>query len=242
MLLAITAGLAISTVAFAGDVAAPAAPIFPIKAAQPYQFNGSGPFFGIYTEAGGGPVNANVPGVATASLTTTSAAIGATVGYAHKFANGLVGTVEADVCAKNFNGANAGFSLAGPLCMEQRAMIFAPTDQVANAISFLNIPNPFANLANIVVPNGATVKSSYLGFGGGAYWNDMTIAYQGVGANKVWSVNPELVVMKMDLLTTNTMLRTFAKVDLESQTTVFGAHQSAAKTGVGGRAGLGWAF
>lgn len=238
--LLIAAFAAFFSPAFAGDIAAPAPVVKAVP--SPYLFSGSGPFFGIYTEAGGGPVTANIPGVATASLTTTSAALGLTAGYAHKFGNGLLGTVEADVCFKNFNGENAGFSVAGPLCLEQRAMIFAPTDVVMSALSFLTIPNFFANLAAIAVPNGATVKSSYLGVGAGAYWNDMTLAYNGAGANKVWSVNPELVIMKMDLLTTNTMLRTFAKVDLESQTVLFGAKQAIEKHGVGGRAGVSFNF
>lgn len=215
-------------------------PLFVKAAPVAYQFDGT--FFGGYTEAGGGPVVASAPGINPASLTTTSAAIGLTAGYAHRFSNGLVGTIEADVCAKNFNGSNAGFSLSGPLCFEQRAMVFAPTDVVMNALSFLSIPNVFANLAAIMVPSGQTITTSYLGVGAGAYWNDMTVAYNGVGANKVWAVNPELVIMKMDLITNHTMLRSFAKIDLESQTAVFGVNQSTARVGVGGRAGLGFAF
>lgn len=213
-----------------------------IVKATPVVYQLDGAFFGAYTEAGGGPVAASVPGVNSASLTTTSAAIGLTAGYAHRFNNGLVGTIEADICAKNFNGSNAGFSLSGPLCFEQRAMIFAPTDVIMNALSFLSIPNVFANLAAIVVPSGQTIQTSYLGVGAGAYWNDMTVAYNGVGANKVWAVNPELVVMKMDLITNHTMLRSFAKIDLESQTSLFGANQAKTQTGVGGRAGIGIAF
>jgi hypothetical protein len=215
--------------------------------ASPFGFSGSGPFFGIYAEGGGGPVTASVPGVASASLTTTTGAIGLTVGYAHRFANGLLGTVEADACAKNFNGANAGFSAAGPVCLEQRVMLFAPTDAIMNLFSFVNIPNPFNNLTAIVTPPGSTVKNSMLGIGGGAYWNDMTIAYQGVGANKVWSVNPELVIMKQDLITNTSgsfslLARSFLKVDIQSQTMLFGAGQATARNGVGVRLGLGADF
>lgn len=217
----------------------------PIAPTSPYSFNGSGFFVGAYTEYGGSPVTAQVPGVAQASLTSTSAAIGATVGWAHKFNNGLIGTLEADVCAKNFNGSNAGFSLAGPICLEQRGMIFAPTSQILNLFSFLSIPNVFSNLTNIVIPQGAVVTNSYLGVGAGAYWNDMTVAFNGAGAGKVWSVNPELVIMKMDLVTigtTRAMLRSFGKIDLEGQTVLFGANQASSKTGVGGRVGLGFDF
>ncbi len=228
------------SIAFAADLSTKA-PVL----ASPYSFNGSGLFVGAYTEYGGSPVTAQVPGVAQASLTSTSAAIGVTVGYAHRFNNSLIGTIEADICAKNFNGANAGFSLTGPICLEQRAMIFAPTAQILNLFSFLSIPNVFSNLTNIVIPQGAVVTNSYLGFGAGAYWNDMTVAFNGAGSGKVWAVNPELVLMKMDLVTigtTRAMLRSFGKVDLESQTVLFGANQASAKTGVGGRLGLAFDF
>lgn len=239
LLLAAAAAL-ISISAQAADL-----PPFPTKTPpSPYAFATGGPFFGIYTEAGGGPVTANIPGVASASLTTNSAAIGVTVGWSHKFGNGLLGTVEADACAKNFNGANAGFSAAGPACLAQRVMVFAPTDQVLSVLTFTGITNPFANLAAIVAPPGSTVKNSWLGIGAEAYWNDMTIAYLGAGSNKVWSVNPALVLMKQDLISNTSgsvafLGRTFAKVDFESQTALFGANQARARSGVGGRIGIG---
>jgi hypothetical protein len=239
-LILLFAAAVLSAPARAADVAVKAPP-------QPFGFTGSGPFFGIYAEGGGGPVTASVPGIPSASLTTTTGAIGLTVGYAHRFSNGLLGTIESDACAKNFNGSNQGFALAGPVCLEQRAMIFAPTDAIMNLFSFVNIPNPFNNLTAIVTPPGSTVKNSMLGIGGGAYWNDMTIAYQGAGANKVWSVNPELVIMKQDLMTNSTgsfslLARSFLKVDLESQTLLFGARQVTSRNGVGVRLGLGAGF
>lgn len=246
MTLALITGLAVTSAAFAADIPVKATPAA-APAASPFGFSGSGPFFGIYSEGGGGPVTASVPGVASASLTTTTAAVGLTVGYAHKFSNGLLGTIEADACAKNFNGANAGFSLSGPVCLAQRAMIFAPTDAIMNLFSFVNIPNPFSNLAAIVSPPGSVVRNSMLGIGGEAYWNDMTVAYQGAGANKVWAVNPALVIMKQDLVTNSSgsfslLLRSFIKADFESQTVLFGAHQAAARSGVGARLGIGAAF
>ena|ERR1700756_3870148 len=238
LVLAAAAAL-LSTAAIAADL--------PVKAPSipsPYAFAAGGPFFGLFTEAGGGPVTASIPGVATASLTTNSAAIGVTVGWSHKFSNGLLGTIEADACAKNFNGANAGFSAAGPVCLAQRVMVFAPTDQVLSLLTFANVPNIFSNIAAIVAPPGSTVKNSWLGIGGEVYWNDMTIAYQGAGSNKVWSVNPALVLMKQDLISNTSgsvafLGRTFVKVDFESQTVLFGANQARAQSGVGARIGIG---
>ncbi len=243
-LLAAVAAL-LSTAAVAADLPGVITKAPPLP--SPYAFATGGPFFGLYTEGGGGPVTASVPGVAPASLTTTTAAIGVTVGWSHKFSNGLLGTIEADACAKNFNGANAGFSAAGPVCLAQRVMVFAPTDQVLNLLTFANVPNIFGSLANIVAPPGSTVKNSWLGVGFEAYWNDMTIAYQGVGANKVWAVNPALVLMKQDLISNSSgsvafLGRTFLKVDFESQTVLFGAHQATEQKGVGARIGVGADF
>jgi hypothetical protein len=236
----------LGALAFVGAAQAADFPIkaVPLPAASAF---GNGPFFGIYSEGGGGPVTANVPGVASASLTTTTAAVGVTGGYAHRFSNGLLGTIEIDACVKNWNGSNAGFSVAGPACLAQRGMIFAPTDQVLNLFSFANIPNPFNNLTAIVVPPGSTVKNSWLGIGAEAYWNDMTVAYLGAGSNKVWAVNPALVLMKQDLISNSSgsltlLARTFLKVDFESQTVLFGAHQSKAQSGVGARLGFGAAL
>src|ERR1700719_1052940 len=63
----------------AADIAVKAPSSF-LSSVYPYQ--SSGLFFGIYTEGGGGSVAATVPGVGPASLTTTSGALGGTIGYA----------------------------------------------------------------------------------------------------------------------------------------------------------------
>jgi hypothetical protein len=245
-ILALAAASLLSGQAWGADLAVKAPPF------QTYAYNGSGFFAGIYSEGGGGPVTATVPGVNSASLTTTTAAIGATVGYAFKGAanSPFTYTVEGDVCAKNFNGANAGFSLTGPLCAEARVMVFAPSTLVQQALSFLTLPNLFGNLASIVVPQGpagspvVTVTNSQWGIGGGAYFNDMTVAFNGVGAGKVWSVNPEAVFMIQDTLSNKAILRSFLKIDFESQTLLFGAGPNAtvATKGIGARAGLSYLF
>ena len=218
-----------------------AADNFPTKAtAAPAWLPTSGFYAGLYTEGGGGPVTATVPGVNPASLTTTTAAIGAAVGYAFKSTptSPFTYQVEADVCAKNFNGQNAGFAVASPLCLEQSFMVFAPASYIMTAINFLNLPNPFGQLAAIVVPPGQTVTSTQLGIGGGAYWNDMTVAFLGVGSNKVWSVNPELKIAIQDTLSNKVVLQSFLKIDFESETILFGTHATSAQKGVGARAGL----
>jgi hypothetical protein len=240
MMLAAIAALAVA-------VSAPArASDLPVKAlpavAPSYSFNNSGFFVGLFTEGGGSSVSANVPGVASASLTTTTAAFGVTAGYAKKFGNNLTGTIEADSSFTNFNGNNAGFALSGPLSFEQRAMVFMPLTTLTNAFSFLNIQNPFGNLAQITVPAGFTVTNTQFGFGAGVYEKDMTLAYQGVGSNKVWRVDPEIVAMLQDTLSNGTVLRTFVKTDFPDKGAVFGAKGSSATLAPGVRAGIGFMF
>jgi len=211
-------------------------------AAAPYAFNNSNFFGGIYTEGGGGSVSANVPGVASASLTTTTAAIGLTAGYVYHPRSGpFLYTLESDVAATNYNGNNAGFALSGPLSFEQRAMVFAPSKTFTDALSFLSLPNLFGNLAPIN-PGNATVTSSLWGFGAGAYWKDMTLAYQGAGSNKVWSVAPEIVAMIQDTLSNGAVVRTFLKTSFPDKGAIFGARGSSAVRGPEIRAGLGVEF
>jgi hypothetical protein len=232
------AALLLASPAMAADLPVKA----PVAAATPYSFSNGGFFVGLYTEGGGSSVSATVPGVATASLTTTTAAFGVTVGYAKRFNANFTGTIEADACATNFNGNNAGFALSGPLCFEQRAMIFVPLTLITNALSFLNVQNPFGNLAQITVPAGFTVTNTQFGFGAGAYEKDVTLAYLGVGSNKVWAVDPEIVAMLQDTLSNGTVLRTFVKTDFPDKGTIFGAKGSTATMSPGVRAGLSFLF
>ena len=92
-----------------------------------YPYGGSGVYFGIYTEGGGGAVNATVPGVGSASLTTNSADVGGSVGYAwaNKSGNVFV-AIEAMFGWTNFNGSQQGFGLSGPASFEQRFLIGTP--------------------------------------------------------------------------------------------------------------------
>src|SRR6266481_4802849 len=116
MLLAFMAGLGMISAAIGADL--------PVKApAQPawlagYPYGSSGPYVGLLTEAGAGPVVASVPlaGVNPASLTTTTAGIGMNFGYAWGSKGSMFAyAIEGKVTANNFNGQNAGFSAAGPV-------------------------------------------------------------------------------------------------------------------------------
>src|SRR5882762_1361555 len=98
-----------------------------------YPYQSSGLFFGLYTDGTGGSVAATVPGVGAASLTTTTAAIGGTIGWAFGQKGSPVSyTIESDFGVTNFNGNNAGLSLQGPLVFEQRFTVFTPFSNLAN--------------------------------------------------------------------------------------------------------------
>jgi hypothetical protein len=209
----------------------------PVKAPVPasawlngYPYGSSGLYVGLYTEGGGGSVTASVPGIASASLTTTTASIGATVGYAWGSKNSpFAYAIEGSACATNFNGANQGFALAGPLCFEQMGFIWMPVSLIQSTFSLLNIPNPFSSIAPFPVnPTGITASNIQAGFGAGAIERDMTIAYLGVGSNKVWAVAPQIEFALMEQLSNGSALQEYVKVRLQAKEILFGATQSAA--------------
>jgi hypothetical protein len=158
-------------------------------------------------------------------------------------------SVEGDVCAQNFNGNNAGFSVQGPLCFEARFMVWAPWQQIISAISaVIPIPNPFASVSAFpIMTNGVSpVGATLAGLGGGIYGKDISTAFQGVQAGKVVRVDPEIVAMLVQPLSNGGAIREFVKTDFNSQSQIIGSvpkGQTLATLGaIGVRAGVGYAF
>jgi hypothetical protein len=182
----------------------------------------NGMIVGLYTEGGGSSVTATAPGVPPASLTTTTAAIGLTLGYMWTPRGGPVSmSIEGDVCGQNFNGNNAGFSVSGPLCFEQRFMVFAPWQNLLAALP--SFPNPFNAISAFNFPNGLTpVGNAIAGIGGGFYERDISTAFAGVQSGKVWRVDPEIVFMNVQPLSNGTALRGGVKIDFPGQGKIFG--------------------
>ena len=240
--------------AVASDVLALTAPTtttaFPVKEAAPstwlngYPYGSSGVIVGLYTGVGGGPVVASVPGVAPASLTTTTAEIGGAVGYAWGNKNSqLAYSLEAKIGATNFNGANQGFSVSGPLSLEQTAYVWMPVSLIQNTLSLLNIPNPFSNIAPFPAnPAGITATNVQAGFGAGARWDDMTIAFQGVGSNKVWAVAPKIEFDLMEQMSNASAVREFTEISFPTKGYVFGAKPTSATQSTKYLAGVGVYF
>lgn len=177
-----------------------------------YPYQSSGIFFGAYVAGASGSVTANVPGVASASLTTTTAEIGGTVGWAwgQKGSN-IAYTIEGDFGMTNFNGNNAGLSLQGPLSFEQGITVWTPLNNLINFLpgnlqSFFGTVPPFAALAP-----GVTASNLQSGIGAFIKEKDISTAFAGVATNKIWRVYPAVRLTAMEQLSNGTALYAYAE-------------------------------
>jgi hypothetical protein len=207
--------------ALAADLAvkAPATPVF-----TGYPFGTSGFYAGIFTEAGGGPVVASVPGVNSASLTTTTAGIGMNAGYAWGSKTSMFAyAIEGKVSATNFNGANAGFSVSGPVSFEGTGLIWTPVSTIQNALGLLSLPNPFNSVAPFpLLPVGVTASNVQAGFGAGFRADDVTVAFLGAGSNKVWSFSPKIEFDLMEQLSNGSAVREYVETVFQNKGVTFG--------------------
>ena len=216
--------------AMAADIATKA-PAVPFLTGYPY--GSSGVILGLFTEAGAGPVNASVAGVNSASLTTTTAGIGVAAGYVWgSKASSFAYSIEGKLSANNFNGENQGFSVSGPVSAEGTAYVWMPVSLIQNAFGLLNIPNPFSTIAPFPAnPAGITASNLQAGFGAGFRADDVTIAYLGVGSNKVWAFSPKIEFALMEQLSNGSAVREYVETVFQNNAAIFGAAQSKATLG-----------
>jgi hypothetical protein len=214
--------LLLPSLAFAADLSVKAPPASSWLSGYPY--GTSGLYAGLFTEAGAGPVNATVPGVNSASLTTTTAGIGLNVGYAWGSKNSpFAYAIEGKVSATNFNGANQGFSVSGPISFEGTGLIWTPVSTIQNAFSLLSLPNPFNNIAPFpLLPANVTASNVQAGFGAGFRADDVTVAYLGVGSNKVWDFSPKIEFDLMEQLSNGSAVREYVETVFQNKGIVFG--------------------
>lgn len=199
ILAAALAALAFAPAALAADM--------PLKAPvtnsflSGYPYGGSGFYWGVYTEAGGGPVNGSVPGVGSASLTTTSAGVGGLAGYAWGLKSSSVFVaVEGMFGWTNYNGASQGLSLSGPAAFEQRFMVGTP---LANFISLL------PDLSNILgtvppfptMPTGVVVSNVQPYLMAAIHEDDISLNFPGLAANREWRIAPAVGIGMLGQLT-----------------------------------------
>jgi hypothetical protein len=202
----------------------------------------------VFTEGGGSSVVASVPGVPPASLSTTTAGVGGTVGYMFTPKSSPISfSVEGHIEAQNFNGNNAGLSVQGPLRLEGAVIAWAPWARVFAALPTLW--NPFASLSTFTLPAGFTAQGNALA-GLGLYYSaaDISTAFQGLQAGKVWRGNPGLEAITAQPLAGGGAIRIFAKWDFLGNSKIFGAVPASSIATVstlgsnGVRAGVGYAF
>lgn len=238
LLLAAAATL-ISLPALAADLSVKA----PVPIPQAYPYQSSGLFFGLYTEGGGGSVTATAPGVNPASLATTDAGLGATIGYAFGTKGSSFGyTIEADAGFTNFNGNNAGFALSGPLSFEQRFVVWTPFSSIQSLLP--NLPNIFGTVPPFpILPAGVTASNMQTGLAFGVKEADRSLAFSGLQANKEWIVEPVVKLMAMEQMSNSTAIRAWAGVAIPTQGHIFGPiPTSTAKMGPEVLAGVGVYF
>ena len=229
----------------AGDVAVPATPV----KASPWSLGTyptlNGVIIGIFTEGGGGGVNASVPGVPPASLTTTTASLGLTAGYMYTPKGSNISySFEGDVCVQNFNGNSAGFAVQGPVCFAERVMVYAPWQKLLAAMP--SFPNPFSGISAFSFQNGITpVGNAVAGLGFEARQTDISTAFAGMESGKVWRNNFAMVAMNVQPLSNGTALRGWVKLDFAGGAKIFGKVPTGlteTTIGTGVRAGLGVAL
>ncbi len=185
--------LASFTGAQALEVQAADLPVKVAPKAQPLSFfngyTGSGLYFGMYTQGGGGAVNGSVAGVGSASLTSTSASAGALAGYAWAGGNGnYFVAVEGMFGWQNFNGNTAGFSLSGPASFEQRLKVGAPLSTIMAVLPTFNI-GTVAPLPPL--PAGVVATNIHPYIMAGIHEDDISTNF-GLANNKAWRVAPAI--------------------------------------------------
>jgi hypothetical protein len=186
-----------------------------------YPYGSSGLFFGVYTEGGGGSVNATVPGVGSASLTDTQAGVGGTVGWAWGQKNSPVAfSVEGDFGWTNFNGSTAGIGLSGPLHFEERFVAFTPISSVLSLLPSLpslgSLP-PFS-----VLPAGVTASNAQVGFMAGIDEDDISPNFPGLADNTQWRAALMIGGVQMEQLSNNVAMRTWLKAEFPDKSVCIG--------------------
>jgi hypothetical protein len=227
----------------AGDINAPAVKAPALQSIfNGYPYGSSGLFFGLFTEGGAGAVQGSVPGIGSASLTSTQAGVGGTIGYAWGRAGSPVAfSVEGDFGWTNFNGSTQGLSFSGPAAFEQRFVAFTPLATILNMLP--NLPSlgtvaPFPALAP-----GVTASNLQVGLMAGIDENDISTNFPGLASNREWRVAPMIGLVSMEQLSNGLAVRTWVKTIFPDKGVCAGPIANAcANVGQQVKAGVGFYF
>lgn len=211
MMLGLISGLSMFSAAFAADLPTKAAPAAASSFFNAYPYGSSGFFVGLFTEGGAGSVNSSVAGVNSASLTSTQAGAGLTLGYAWGRAGSPIAySIEGDFGWTNFNGTQAGLNLSGPAAFEQRFVVFTPLASMLSMLPLLNsalgtVP-PFPALAS-----NLTASNLQVGLMAGIDENDISVNFPGLPSNREWAIAPMIGLVAMEQLSNGTAVRSWVK-------------------------------
>lgn len=235
-------GLVLQGAALAADAAPPSVKAAAASLLSGYPYETSGPFVGIYTEGGGGPVNATVPGVGSASLTTTSAGAGISLGYAWgRKGSNFAASCQANFGWTNFNGSTVGMSLSGPLALEQECTVYTPLSNIAALLP--NFPS-LGSIPPFPTTPGVTVTSPIqMGFLVGMRENDISTFFTGLPAMREWRFAPEIGIVAMQQLSNATAVKAWVKTVFPDKGICSGPVPGAcSNTGQQVLAGVGYVF
>lgn len=203
--LIIAAGLAASMLssALAADL--------PVKARPdlfgPYPEGRCGLYYGVTTIGSAAPI-ANGPVGATA----LGGSIGGTIGYTCDrgatfwFAEGIAGF-------QNLNGGTQGFSMSGPVHLQQRLAFGGPINQLLSLLPNLSFP---AVPSIPALPNGVTAGPAKGYIYAALNEDDISVSYLGINSGKAWLVSPELGVGMLTRLSNAVVVDTWAGVKMQS--------------------------
>jgi hypothetical protein len=218
----------------------------PVKAplaslANGYPYQGSGFYFGVYTEGGGGAVNGSVPGVGATSLSSTSADVGGSIGYAWGSKGSPVfAAVEAMFGWTNFNGTQQGLSLSGPASFEQRFKLGTPLAGILNLLP--NLPN-FGPIAPFpIVPTGVTTSPAQAYFMAAFHEQDISPNFPGLASGKEWRIAPAIGIGLMEQWSNNIAVDAWVETIFPDKSVCIGPVGSSACAGLGQQVKAGLTF
>ena len=196
-------------------------------------------YVGINAEAGAG----TVPNAPVAGTNVFGGDIGAGVGYACNV-GGFPYFAEALVDYQNLNaGSVGGFSMTGPVHLEQRVGVQTPLLQFFPALGFPTTGTP-PNLP--VLPPGATVTGAAQNYFYGAVNEDDISAGIGVATGRAWLVSPEIgtgFLFPLKVSTGAAMVAdTWAGVELQTNSVCLGATGMCPKLGTRYKTGVSFKF
>ena len=204
-----------STAAMAADVSQPV-----FKASQigaPYPTAKCGLYYGINAEGGAGVVPNAPPGT-----TVIGGDIGGLIGYACPVGN-IPFFAEQIVDFQNLNAGNSGFSLSGPIHLEQRAGVQTPLLQLLPSLGF---PNLGTAPSLPVLPPGATVGAPQNYLYAALNEDDISSQFIGLASGRKWLLSPEIgtgMLIPIKLSNgTNIVADTYAGYEMQSDAMCIG--------------------